>query len=164
MATVEVENHLDKEWEIRQATLADVGAMVALEALFPSDRLSAKSLRHLIRKGHADVLIISFKEQPSQILADAVLLYRKGSRSARLYSLVVDPQHRGKKLAQSLLRHLAMLALNKGCEQIRLELREDNQAALKLYEKQGYHFVERIEGYYQDDSPALRMLKTLSHP
>ena len=42
---------------------------------------------------------------------------------------------------------------------VRLEAREDNFRALRLYESAGYARFARVDGYYEDGAPALRLEK-----
>ncbi len=143
---------------IRKASLQDLDSLLLLEQGFPGDRISRQSFRHLLLRGHADIFVY---EQRGRIVANTVLLYRKGFHSARLYSLVVDPVARGQGIATALLGHIEQAALARDCFSLRLELREDNSAARALYEKHGYEVVGRSADYYEDHSTALRMRKQL---
>lgn len=144
---------------IRPATLADLGALLALEAHFPGDRLSRTSLRHFLSRGNASVRVW---EEAGRVLGSAVVLYRRGFHAARLYSLVVDPAARGRGVARGLLERAEREASERGCVAMRLEVREDNAAALALYAAAGYSVVGRAADYYEDHSSALRMRKFLS--
>lgn len=143
---------------LRQATLADLGTLLALEQTFPGDQLSRRSFRHLLTKGNDDVLVL---EKDAALLGDAVVLYRKGSSSARLYSLVVAPAARGQGLGARLLGAVEAAARERGCTELRLEVREDNTPAIALYENAGFDLSGRIEDYYDDHSAALRFGKRL---
>lgn len=132
--------------------------MVALESHFPTDRLERDALRRLIGRGSADVLVA---ESDARLVGDAVVLYRRGFQGARLYSLIVHPEARGKGVAGALLEAVERVARERGCVVLRLEVREDNQAARSLYEKHGFENAGRTADYYQDGSAALRMRKRL---
>ena len=142
---------------MRLATLADLEALLALEAYFPGDRISRQGFRHLLSKGHAEVWLL---EREGRVWGDAVVLYRRGFDSARLYSLVVHSDARGEGLGGRLLSRVEEAALHKGCVSLRLEVREDN-AARGLYERRGYHMVGRTADYYEDASAAIRMRRAL---
>lgn len=143
---------------IRPATLHDLGALVKLEQVFPGDRITRSSFRHLLAKAHADVFVF---EQDGELLGDAIVLYRKGFHGARLYSIVVDPQARGRGVGAALLKQVEDAAVQQGCVSLRLEVREDNTPAIRLYESHGYTIVGQTADYYQDHSAALRMRKRL---
>ena len=142
---------------LRLASLGDISALVDLEATFPGDRLSRRSFRHLLTKGNAEVWVL----ENEGVQADAVVLYRRGSQRARLYSLVVHPEARGRGLGAQLLAAVETAAMERGCKEMRLELREDNGAALSLYQSHGYTVTGRSEGYYDDGSACLHMHKLI---
>ena len=70
---------------IRPATPADLDALVGMEARFPTDRLSRRAFRHLLTRANATVLACV---EGTALLGNIVILYRKNSTIARLYSLV----------------------------------------------------------------------------
>jgi ribosomal-protein-alanine acetyltransferase len=144
--------------QIRLANPSDLETLLRLEQNFPGDKLSKQSFKHFLTKAHADFLVL---EADDEILADALVLYRKGSTSARLYSLVVDPKARGKGLARDLLEACETAAKTHACTQIHLEVREDNQAALALYEHHGYQKTATLKSYYEDGTAAIKMSKRL---
>ena len=55
-----------------------------------------------------------------------------------ILTLDVSPSHRRKGIAQKLLRETEALLKQKGVNECRLEVREDNVAAITLYRKLGY--------------------------
>ena len=142
---------------LRHATLADLAALEVLEQTFPGDRLSRRGLRHLLTRANAAVLVA----EQDTLLGDAVVLFRKGSSRARLYSLVVAPEARGQGLGARLLDEVETEARARGCTELRLEVREDNDAAIRLYEQSGFAHVGRVDDYYDDHSAALRLGKSL---
>ncbi len=142
---------------LRRAILADLAALENLEQTFPGDRLSRRSFRHLLTRANAAVLVA----EQDTLLGDAVVLFRKGSSRARLYSLVVAPEARGRGLGQKLLNEVETEARARGCTELRLEVREDNAAAVRLYEQSGFAHVGRVDDYYDDHSAALCLGKSL---
>lgn len=143
---------------IRTAKLADLDELVRMEAIFPSDHLSRESFRRLLTRGHADVMVY---DEGQELLGDVIVLYRRGSKIARLYSLVVHPRHQGRGIARILLAAAERAAVAHGCAEIVLEVRPDNEKALRLYRSAGYVPVRCIEDYYEDHTPAVRMSRPL---
>ena len=143
---------------IRRARVADIAALVELELAFPTDRLSERSFRHLIRRGHADVWVY---DEAGRTLGSAVVLYHRGTRVARLYSLVVTPHARGRGVGRALLTLLERRARRRGCAELRLEVGAGNRAAISLYRHRGYIDCGLLPGYYEDGTPARRMSKPL---
>lgn len=60
----------------------------------------------------------------------------------------VAPAYRRKGIAQRLLAEIESMLREKGVKECRLEVREDNVAALNLYQKLGYKVVSKLEEYY----------------
>ncbi len=144
---------------IRSATPEDVDALLQLEAIFPGDRMSRQSFRRLLKRGVASILVY---DQDGAVVANSVVLYRRGSSIGRIYSLVVHPNTQGRGVARALLKAAESAALSKGCTSLRLEVRADNHAALALYAKTGYIPFGQVNNYYQDHTPAQRLLKPIS--
>ena len=143
---------------IRPATSEDVDALLRLEAIFPGDRISRQSFRRLLNRDSASVLVY---EEGGEIIADSVVLYRRGSSTGRIYSLVVHPHAQGRGIARALLNDVEPMALGKGCASLRLEVRADNHAAIQLYRKAGYLPDGRVDNYYDDGVAAQRLHKSI---
>lgn len=77
-----------------------------------------------------------------------------------ILTIDVSLLHRRKGVAQRLLREIEMLLKKKGVKTCKLEVREDNIVALKLYEKLGYKKLVKIENYYSGNHGVL-LRKTL---
>jgi hypothetical protein len=60
-----------------------------------------------------------------------------------------------------LLTTAEALALEQGCSALRLEVRPDNQAAIRLYTQAGYRQFGEHADYYEDHAKALRFQKRL---
>ena len=144
---------------VRSAALADLNALVQLEQHFPGDRMSRQSFRRLLRSATAELQVY---EEAGQVVANAVLLYRRSSRQARIYSLIVHPDWQGRGIAHRLLDSGARAAVERGCQALGLEVRADNAPALRLYQKAGFQRIRQIADYYEDHATALRLEKSLT--
>ena len=71
---------------------------------------------------------------------------------------------RGTGLSGELLEESENISKQKGCKAIRLEVRETNSRAKRLYERHGYRVMARADGYYPDGETALRMERPLTGP
>ena len=144
---------------VRAASPDDLDAIHALEvAAFPGDRLSRRSLRGFLRAAHRPLFVAKFSEK---LAGYALIALRKGGRSARLYSLAVDPGHGRRGVGRALLQACERYARAHGRSALRLEVRYDNASAIALYEKMGYRQFGQYEGYYADGAAALRFEKRL---
>jgi ribosomal protein S18 acetylase RimI-like enzyme len=140
---------------VRPAEPCDLNLIDRLEqASFDRDRFARRNLRRLLLSPSAAVLVAEDAEGPSGY---AVLLYRKGAKRARLYSIAVDPRFRRRGVGESLIAAAARSARARGADRLRLELRPSNASAMRLYERAGFTFLERKAGYYEDGEDAVRM-------
>jgi ribosomal protein S18 acetylase RimI-like enzyme len=145
---------------IREAVLDDVPALVELETrCFDTDRLSARSFRHFLRRGNDDLLVA---ELDGAVRAYSLTLFRRNTSLARLYSIAVDPACRGRHVARELLQAAQVRALDRGTTRMRLEVHQRNEAAQELYRSLGYRGFGVFEDYYEDHATALRMEKELA--
>jgi ribosomal-protein-alanine N-acetyltransferase len=64
--------------------------------------------------------------------------------------LTVDiaPAYRRRGIAQKILHEIEAIFQERGIKESMLEVREDNVAALNLYQKLGYRKVSKLEQYY----------------
>ena len=142
---------------IRRARLSDLDALVALEqASFDHDQVSRAQFRRHIASASAAVLVA---EAAGQVLGAALLFFRRGAKSARLYSIAIVHTARGRGLGAALLEAAEREACKRGCRAMRLEVRTDNAPAIALYEKHGYLRRRREPGFYQNGMDAWRYEK-----
>jgi len=150
---------------IRPATPGDLDALVALEtACFESDRISRRQFNYLLKKGNASILVADLD---GMLAGDLVLLYSRATSVARLYSIAVDERMRGKGIARTLMQAAEREAWDHQRAYLRLEVRKDNHAAIRLYQSLGYRRLGEHPDYYDDHMDAWRFEKSLApglHP
>lgn len=145
---------------IRTATTNDIDALLAIEnTCFLGDRLSRRSFRHLLTKGHALTLVDA---EGSSLRGYITLLFRRKLSLARVYSIATHPQCMGQKVASGLLRAGERAAREQHCVSMRLEVRKDNRASLRLFKHRGYRVFDEQADYYEDQMDALRLEKQLA--
>jgi ribosomal-protein-alanine acetyltransferase len=65
-----------------------------------------------------------------------------------IITIEVKTEYRRKMVAQKLLKEIENTIKNKGINECRLEVREDNTTAINLYQKLGYKKIAKLENYY----------------
>jgi len=65
-----------------------------------------------------------------------------------ILTLDITPAYRRKGIAQKLLHEIETIFKSRAIKEFRLEVREDNVAALNLYQKLGYKKIGKLEQYY----------------
>jgi ribosomal-protein-alanine N-acetyltransferase len=137
---------------IRTARLADLEALLALEQTsFSSDRISRRQYRHHL---HSTAAIVMVAKQSDLLVGSALVLFRRGTRIARLYSLAIAGQARGRGIGRALLDAVAAKARARSCTRLRLEVRPDNAAAIGLYARAGLVRIGQRPDFYEDGSEA----------
>ncbi|WP_165418551.1 GNAT family N-acetyltransferase [Dyella amyloliquefaciens] len=143
---------------VRRAELSDLDDLVALEeSSFATDRLSREQYRRHLDSETAQVLVASANHR--RFLGTAVVFFRKGTKVARLYSIATHAEARGKGVGSALLEASEQLAKRRRCKVLRLEVRTDNNDAIRLYERLGYVRIGHYEHYYGDGADAWRYEK-----
>jgi [ribosomal protein S18]-alanine N-acetyltransferase len=144
---------------VRVAGPADLAAITDLEArsFIPSDRFARSTWRHLLGPARARGSSLTLVALASgQVVGALNALLRRDGHTARLYSLAVDPQQRGRGIASMLVRALAV-RLPPAFTVLSLEVRHDNAAARALYDRLGFVVHEHLPGYYPDGGDGVRL-------
>lgn len=145
---------------IRPAGLADLDAIARLEQTsFPEDQVSRRSFRDFLKKPWGPV-IAAFID--GELAGYALAVMRRNGRSARIYSIAVDPRFSRRGVGWALLDACERLALRHGKSALTLEVRYDNAPAIALYEKFGFRPFGEHEDYYSDGATALRYRKEVA--
>ncbi|GJD86524.1 MULTISPECIES: GNAT family N-acetyltransferase [Methylobacterium] len=148
---------------LRPARRADLDALVALEhAAFATDRAERRAIRHAIDSATMSVIAALAVEDGEEILVGAAVLERRrSSRIARLSSIAVAPSRGGLGIGGRLLDAAEAEARAHGCDRLRLEVRADNGAGIRLYERRDYARFAVRPDYYEDGMEAWRYEKAL---
>jgi ribosomal protein S18 acetylase RimI-like enzyme len=104
----------------------------------------AVRFRTLIDRPTAETLVF---EAGGGVCGYAMILFRAGAALARLYSLAVAPAEAGKGYGRALLSAAETAAMEHDRILLRLEVREDNEAAITGFTKNaGYRRIGRYRG------------------
>jgi [ribosomal protein S18]-alanine N-acetyltransferase len=143
---------------------ADLGYITALEAQIHAAPWTIANFRDSLAVGYSACV----GESEGRILVYGVLMLAPGE--AQILNLSVVPDARRRGLGRALLRRFIDDALRLGAEQLFLEVRVSNSAAIALYESEGFARVARRERYYPASGPdqvredALVMRRALPRP
>ena len=144
---------------IRRAAMSDLEELQRLERLcFQADRMSRRSFQRWLRNDDCVFLVC---EGETQLCGYILVILRRGTRLARLYSLAIDPGCQGRGLAGQLISRAERDARGVGALYMRLEVAEGNTAAIGLYRKMGYRPFGLYRDYYDDHADAVRMEKCI---
>ena len=144
---------------ITRALPDDIDAVLALEAtcFAEADRFTRPTWRRLL--GHCSrrrTALTLVARSDGRLVGVVCGLLRRGSRVLRVYSLAVDAACRGQGLGGRLIRAL-VAAGPRRCVKASLEVRTDNDSAILLYSRLGFHQAVVLPRYYPDGGDGLRL-------
>jgi len=128
--------HLDKLYEIEMKC-------------FKKEAFTKQQIAQLLKNPNSISLIA--KDNGNIVgFVIGMLSVEDGSLVGHILTIDVSPNHRRKGVGIKLLQEIEKIFKNKQAIACRLEVREDNVAALNLYQKLGYRGVGKLEYYYGD--------------
>ncbi len=143
---------------IKRARRSDLPALVRLEQQCFSEGVAIKprQFRYLVGRPTVDVWVC---HSQGELAGDVILLRRSTPRGllGRFYSLAVARNHRQQGLGRKLMKHGLNELRRAGAYAAMLEVREDNERAMRLYLALGFQKVIFLKNYYAAGEHAWRM-------
>ncbi len=136
---------MDAPYRIRIAKPGDVPGMLEVERACFGDPWSARAIREAMQSETAQAYVA---ESKARLLG--FVLARTSGPEAEILDLAVLPDMRRRGIARELLRAVRDAVQRIGVEEIYLEVRESNRAAISLYEGEGYRPVGMRHRYYRN--------------
>ena len=144
---------------IAPAVMADLDALVALENMcFVSDRLTRRQFRYMLQRAQSVTLVARLERR---LIGYVSVLFKRATSVARLYSIAVAAEARRMGVARALVAAAEQAAWVRERDYLRLEIRHDNLASQRLFERLGYRRCGIVANYYADRMTALRYEKML---
>jgi len=147
-----------KDYRVRKAKLEDIEVLFAFEQgiieferpfdpTLAEDPITYYDLKELIRSEDAEVVVVEYN---SQIVASGyaktkqALPYLNHKKYAYLGFMYTAVNFRGKGLNRLVIDSLRLWSASKGLTEIRLTVYDDNNTAIRAYEKVGFkkHLIE----------------------
>lgn len=139
---------------IRAAVLEDADGVAALEAeSLGADAWSPGLVRDGIAGDLPTVFYLVAEADDGTLVGHAVV--SAVADIAELQRIAVTPAARRTGLATALLDEGSRRARESGADRLLLEVREDNQGALRFYAARGFVEVDRRPRYYRDGTTAI---------
>jgi [ribosomal protein S18]-alanine N-acetyltransferase len=141
------------EVEVRRFARRDLERVVAIErASFGKDAWPAELFLAYWRTSPELFLIAKYRRKTA-----GYSITRIDWRGAELESIAVDPDYRGRGVAQALLNASIARLRSQGARVLRLMAGVDNEPALRFYQRFGFIRVRKVKGYYGATRDAWRM-------
>jgi len=114
---------------------------------FEREAFTKQQIAHLLTDYNSVSLVAKVNGEIVGFIIGMIYLERN-SLTGHILTIDISLIHRRKGTAQKLLQEIEKIFTEKGVKACRLEVREDNIAALRLYQKFGYKKVAKLKNYY----------------
>ncbi len=159
-------NHADVKFSqtIRKAKPDDIDGIFKIEqrCFEGPNAYSRRQLEYLALKANSTCLV---ETQGETLRGFIIVTYRNGGHTANIETIDVEPAYQKKGVGIRLLTAAENDMKNHGMATSQLEVSEGNAAALRLYQKAGYVFKEKLSNYYHYEDngtrDAVRLIKSL---
>ena len=147
--------------EIRPMTTADLAAVLEIEkALFPIDAWTDALFL-------AELAEVSISRDVSVAILDSQLVgyasFRYVGKQGDVNTVAVASGQQGKGIGTALMDWLESQAVLRNVREIFLEVRSDNEAAIKMYATRGYERIDIRRNYYGNTIDANIMRKKVTN-
>jgi ribosomal-protein-alanine N-acetyltransferase len=143
---------------VRRTRIEDLPAILRIETKsFARDAWSRDQfLDYLADPARCVFLVASIQ---GTVIAYA-LAYHTAIR-AEIDSIAVTPRYRRQGIAATLLKRVLNSLRSLGLPAVFLNVRLENESAIRLYRELGFAPIRRIHHYYEDGATAIRMRRML---
>ena len=143
---------------IREVKISDVGRLTEMEnELFADSPWPEKSFRYELYE-NPFAQMYGFEAEGKLVgYVDLWIMYEQ----AQIANIGVDRRFQKKGIASALMETCIQKAVERGCENLNLEVRVSNQPAISLYEKYGFITAAKRKNYYENGEDAYLMVKPL---
>jgi ribosomal-protein-alanine acetyltransferase len=133
---------------IEDASLRHLDRLYEIETeCFEREAFTKQQIAHLLTDYNSVSLVAKVNNEIVGFIIGMIYIERN-KLTGHILTIDVSPTQRQKGIAQKLLQRIEKIFKEKGVKACRLEVKEDNIAALGLYQKLGYKKIARLKNYY----------------
>jgi ribosomal-protein-alanine N-acetyltransferase len=133
---------------IGDASIRQLDRLYEIETeCFGKEAFTKKQIAHLLTNYNSVGLVAKVNTKIVGFITGVIYIERN-ALIGHILTIDVLTTYRRKGIGQKLLHEIEEIFRRKGVKACRLEVREDNTAALSLYQKLGYKKIARLENYY----------------
>jgi ribosomal-protein-alanine N-acetyltransferase len=138
----------DTAMKIEDASIRHLDRLYEIEReCFKKEAFAKKQIAQLLTDYNSIGLIAEDNDKIEGFIIGA-LCFERTALSGHILTLDVSLSHRRQGIGERLLLGIERVFKEKGAKTCHLEVREDNDTALGLYEKLGYKKIGKLENYY----------------
>lgn len=112
---------------------------------FKDNQWSVKEFTSLLQGPGVHAMMVLKQQKPA-----GFVLWREAADEAEILTICILPSYRTKGMASRLLKNIFDKAKSHGIRKFFLEVNENNNPAVMLYEKNSFEIVGRRKDYYGD--------------
>ena len=136
------------EVKIETATLKLLDQLYKIEEkCFDQEAFSKRQIAYLLTDYNTIALVAKTNSNIAGFIIVQVEV-EENTEFGHIITINVAPNFRRQKIATKMVHEIENLLKQKGISECRLEVREDNHVAIKLYQTLGYQTVGKLERYY----------------
>ncbi|MCL1811753.1 MAG: GNAT family N-acetyltransferase [Methanomassiliicoccaceae archaeon] len=143
---------------VRQMTVSDIDRAFEIACLSLEERY-LKEVFHFFISGWPGGQLVAVDD------VGHVIGFLSGARltpdKATVPLFAVDHRYRGKGIGSRLMEEFRLRASIDGKQYIQLEVKGTSAAAISFYKKAGFTPIAYLEGFYQDGTDGVRMLRSV---
>jgi ribosomal protein S18 acetylase RimI-like enzyme len=135
------------EVEIENATIAFLINSIKLKNMLDKESFTKRQIAYLLAANNA----IAFVAKTNNDIAGFIITQvevEENTEFGHIVTINVTPCCQRQRIAKKLLQEIETRLKQKGIKECRLEVREDNHSAIRLYQGLGYQTVSKLEKYY----------------
>ncbi len=117
------------------------------EQCFNQEAFTKRQIAYLLTDYNTIALVANANNEISGFIITQVEI-ENDTLFVHIITINVASAFRRKVISTRMLQEMETLLKQKGISECHLEVREDNSAALKLYQKNGYQKISKLEKYY----------------
>ena len=138
------------EITIETGSIRQLETLVKIEAqCFDQEAFSRQQIAYLLTDYNTITLIAKSQGDTAGFII-AQIEGQKSNLYGHIITINVLPSFRRNRIGTKMLREIEIILKQKGITECHLEAREDNLAALELYQKTGYKKISLLYNYYGD--------------
>ena len=145
---------------IRKVKKEDFEQVYQIEQTCFKDPYPRKHLEYEFFENPINIILVAEVDEKIVGFIDFMVTFN----SATIVQIAVVPEYRKQKIATNLLNEMENCFpkdLDDVVENVTLEVRKSNEAAINLYKKDGYEIIVEKKHYYPDGEDAIYMVKRI---
>ncbi|ELY65061.1 MULTISPECIES: ribosomal protein S18-alanine N-acetyltransferase [Natronococcus] len=147
----------DDEISIRPAERADLLAVVRIEQASFSQPWPYDAFERFLDEPGFLVAVGPTGAVAGYVVANVIRQY--GRNRGHVKDIAVLPDDRGNGVGSALLSRAVAVLVSHGADSVKLEVRESNDAAKRLYRQFGFEPLRRVPDYYGDEDAIVMVRK-----